>query len=114
MKKLVSIFFMVARLVSVPALMSTAHADPISPASDPIALAELGAKTSVQYHGEGLSVVATPDGARLRCVFQKLEGEVTREGLWLASTAEPSLGEKFRLTASALGRGDELMRLPTN
>ena len=27
--------------------------------------------------GDGLSVAPTPEGARLRCVFQKLEGRVT-------------------------------------
>jgi hypothetical protein len=37
-------------------------------------------------------------------VFQKLEGEVTREGLWLTSTAEPSQGEHFRVVATGVGR----------
>ncbi len=38
--------------------------------------------------GDGLSISATQDGARLGCVFQRLEGEATPEGLWLTSTVE--------------------------
>ena len=72
--------------------------------SEPIPIDRLGAVAGKQYQGDGLSVTATPDGARLRCVFQRLEGQVTREGLWLTSTAEDSKGERFRLVAVALGR----------
>ncbi len=56
--------------------------------------------------GDGLSVAATPEGARLHCVFQKLEGQVTREGLWLNSTTGASKGERFHVVASAVGRSD--------
>jgi hypothetical protein len=35
---------------------------------------------------DGLAVSPTEGGAGLRCVFQRLEGEATREGLWLTST----------------------------
>ena len=41
-----------------------------------------------QYSGEGLSVVATESGAKLTCLFQRLEGEVTETGLRLWSTVE--------------------------
>ena len=47
---------------------------------------QIGAKAGSDYHGQGLSVAATGDGARLHCVFQRLEGEATAEGLWLVST----------------------------
>ena len=57
--------------------------------SAPIPVDQFGAVAGKQYQGDGLSVVATPDGVRLRCVFQRLEGEVTNEGLWLSSTARP-------------------------
>jgi len=40
----------------------------------------------------------------LRCVFQRLEGETTREGVWLSSTAEGNPGDKFCVRATALGR----------
>src|SRR3989442_13282641 len=58
--------------------------------SSAIPLEQIGATVEKQYKGDGLSVCATPGGARLRCGFQKIEGEVAREGLWLTSTAEES------------------------
>lgn len=57
-----------------------------------------------QHQGDGLSVTATLDGALLRCTFQRLEGEVTPEGLWLASTAKDDSRERFRVFAVAVGR----------
>jgi hypothetical protein len=51
-----------------------------------------------------LSVTATPEGARLRCTFQRLEGEVTRDGLWLRSTTGNAAGERLRVRAMAVGR----------
>jgi hypothetical protein len=80
--------------------------------SEPIPVAELGAKAGAQYQGDGLSVAPTPEGAHLRCVFQKLEGQVTPEGLWLVSTVEPQTGEKFRVVARAVGRPGALTALP--
>ena len=62
----------------------------------PIPMDQLGAVAGKQYQGDGLSVTATPDGARLRCVFQKLEGQVTPQGLWLVSTVEPQTEEVWR------------------
>src|SRR5215472_5247348 len=50
---------------------------------EPIAWEQIGAKAGADYHGEGLSVVPTAAGARLRCAFQRLDGEATGEGLWL-------------------------------
>jgi len=44
----------------------------------------------------------------LRCVFQRLEGEATREGLWLTSTVIPlggTVNDRFRLLAVEVGRG---------
>lgn len=75
-------------------------------------MAELGTKAGEQYHGDGLSVAKTPEGARLSCVFQKLDGQVTPEGLWLTSTAEPQTGGKFRVVACAVGRAGVLPALP--
>jgi hypothetical protein len=65
---------------------------------------QLGAVAGKQYQGDGLSVSATADGARLRCAFQRLEGQVTREGLWLSSTADGSPGDRFRVRAINVGR----------
>ncbi len=65
---------------------------------------QLGAVAGKQYQGDGLSVIATPDGASLRCAFQRLEGQVTREGLWLSSTTDNHSGERFRVMAMEVGR----------
>jgi len=94
------------------------HAAGTPPPSAPIPLAELGAKVGAQYQGDGLAIQPTPDGASLRCVFQKLEGEATPEGLWLTSTAKESANDRFRVVAVAVGRerrssivGDEVTSL---
>ncbi len=57
-----------------------------------------------QYFGDGLAVVPTPDGAQLRCVFQRLDGHVTTNGLWLASTKDGVKGEPFRVIVRDVGR----------
>jgi hypothetical protein len=68
-----------------------------------IPFSDLGARATANYQGDALGVTATADGARLRCGFQKLDGQATPEGLWLEST-KPSAAGRLRLTASALGR----------
>ncbi len=71
-----------------------------------VLISEIGAKAGTQYHGDGLKVASSPDGASLYCVFQRLEGHVTREGLWLSSSAEGSNGARFRVVATEVGRAD--------
>ena len=73
-----------------------------SPRSDAPRLAwpQIGAKAGADYQGDGLSVRPTAEGARLRCVFQRLEGEATREGLWLTSTLTNGVSDRFRVTAA--------------
>ena len=66
---------------------------------------QLGAKAGADYQGDALAVIPTADGARLRCVFQQLEGEATREGLWLTSTITNAVTDRFRLVAVEVGRG---------
>lgn len=70
----------------------------------PIPWNEIGAAAGKQYQGDGLAVAATEEGARLHCVFQKLEGHATRDGLWLVSTTAGAPGGRFRVTALAVGR----------
>jgi hypothetical protein len=77
-------------------------------ASQTIAWSEIGAKAGADYQGDGLAVSPTADGTRLRCIFQRLEGEATREGLWLISTAEGNSGDKFRVSATAVERPPSL------
>ncbi len=64
---------------------------------------QIGAKAGADYHGDGLNVIAGGNGARLHCVFQRLEGEATSEGLWLASTVTNPPGDRFRVVAVAVG-----------
>src|SRR5262245_61862021 len=66
----------------------------------PIHFAQLSAKAGADYHGDGLAVSCTAEGARLRCVFQRLEGEATREGLWLTSTVTNAVNDRFRVMAA--------------
>ena len=96
--------------VTFAVLMPSAHTllatPPVASHSQSIPMDQLGAVAGKQYQGDGLSVSATPDGARLRCAFQRLEGQVTREGLWLRSAADGSAGEGLRVRAVAVGRAD--------
>ncbi len=71
---------------------------------------QLGAKAGADYQGDGLAVSSTADGARLRCVFQRLQGEVTREGLWLTSTVTNAVNDRFRIVAAAVGRDGDVKR----
>src|SRR5258708_7156738 len=73
----------------------------------PIPFSELGASVGAQYQGDDLSVAPTPEGARLRCVFQKLEGQATAEGLWLNSTANGAKGDHFRVMAVSVTRSPD-------
>ncbi|MCX6926097.1 MAG: hypothetical protein NT154_23245, partial [Verrucomicrobia bacterium] len=67
-----------------------------------------------QCSGAGLAVGAGEDGAvRLRCAFQRLEGEVTGEGLWLTSTVDGAGADRFRVVADYVGRdGGAMVALP--
>jgi hypothetical protein len=110
-KNLTSLPWLAAGLVCLASVPAVGAQSPRQ-SSEAIPVSELGAKAGAQYQGDGLSVTPTPKGARLRCIFQKLEGFVTREGLWLTSTAEPQTGEKFRVVARAVGRAGALAALP--
>ena len=65
---------------------------------------QIGAKAGADYKGDGLAVSPTESGARLHCVFQRLDGEATPEGLWLTSTTTNTPSDRFRVTARAVGR----------
>ena len=68
---------------------------------------QIGTKAGADYQGDGLAVTPTGSGARLHCVFQRLDGEATPEGLWLTSTVTNTLSDRFRVTAMAVGRAPE-------
>ena len=87
-----------------PSLPGPATTPPAA-TNQPIAWSDLGTKATAQYSGDGLTVFAAADGAvRLRCAFQKLDGEVTREGLWLNSTVPGAAASRFRVVADRVGR----------
>ena len=65
---------------------------------------QIGAKAGANYQGDGLAVTPNGEGARLHCVFQRLDGEATPEGLWLTSTVTNTPSDRFRVTAMAVGR----------
>src|SRR2546430_6613803 len=52
---------------------------------------EIGANAGADYPGAGLAVMPAAVGARVGCVFQKMEGEGTREGFWLELTGTKAL-----------------------
>jgi hypothetical protein len=65
---------------------------------------QLSAKAVAGYRGDGLAITPTPEGARLKCVFQRLEAEATIQGLWLTSTVTNQAGDRFQVKAVAVGR----------
>jgi hypothetical protein len=87
-----------------------------SPAAKPAAIpwSQIGATATQPYSGDELGVGASAGCARLRCGFQRLEGEATGEGLWLTSMVTGQANDRFRLVAAAVGRaGAEGSPLPT-
>jgi hypothetical protein len=90
-----------------PAALVLALTGPARAETPPAAipLSDIGAKATADYQGNALAITATSDGVRLRCGFQKLEAEVTPEGLWLESTA-PGAAGKLRLVARSVGRAE--------
>src|SRR5258708_28183294 len=75
-----------------------------APAKSSIPWSQIGAKAGADYHGDGLVVSPTAEGARLRCVFQRLGGEAPREGLWLNSSAAHEGSGRFPVTPAEGGR----------
>src|SRR6202012_295341 len=74
-----------------------------TPSKNAIPWNQVGAKAGANYQGEALSLVATETGARLRCDFQRMDGEATGEGLWLISTVSNRPADRFRGMALAGG-----------
>lgn len=86
---------------------------PPLPAQDPsrnIPVDMLGAEAQKRYAGDGISITPTADGARLRSILQRLEGNATTTGLWLSSTAEEDVVKpnQFCVMAASVGRGHEM------
>ena len=86
--------------------MSVTQAADMSATNTPSAIPwnQIGATAGADYKGDGLAVTSTGSGARLHCVFQRLDGEATPEGLWLTSTVTNTVSDRFRIVAAAVGR----------
>lgn len=69
-----------------------------------ISFAQIGVEVEKQYHGDGIAVIPTRQGARLKAAFQKLEADATAEGLWVVSTEEPHQPDRLRVRARSVGR----------
>jgi hypothetical protein len=92
---------------------SSKTAQPQIPSGENIPFSELGTRAGKQYSGEALSVIATQTGAQLRTDFQRLQGEVTEQGLALESSVAGQPRERFALRADAIGReGGSAVALP--
>ena len=87
--------------------LTPAAAMPATNAPTAIPWNEIGAQASANYHGDGLAVMPAGSGARLHCVFQRLDGEATPEGLWLTSTVTNTVNDRFSVTAMAVRRALE-------
>lgn len=72
--------------------------------SAPIPAEQVGMVAERQYRGDGASVEATIEGARLNCRFQRIEGEATSEGLWLSSLPGQFGEGRLRVIAREVGR----------
>src|SRR5215471_5711065 len=65
---------------------------------------QIGAAAGADYKGDGLSVTSTGTGARLHCIFQRLDGEATPQGLRLISTVTNGIRDGVCVTAVEIGR----------
>src|ERR1039458_6127685 len=104
-----TLFTISALVVSLGLKLSGASAAQTNDTAIPFS--QIGAVASQHYTGEGLSIVQSAEGASLRCVFQKLEGRVNCQGLWLTSEAGGSNSTSFRVISESVGR-ERCMPLP--
>jgi hypothetical protein len=97
-----AVLFLLAGLFAMRVTQAADLAAPNTPGA--ISWNAIGAKAGADYKGDGLAVTPTESGALLHCVFQRLDGEATPEGLWLASTVANTVSDCFRVTAVEVGR----------
>src|SRR5579859_1117180 len=101
-------------LLILPALLATSvtQAADMATTNTPNSIPwnQIGAKAGADYKGDGLAVSPTEPGASLHCVFQRLDGEATSEGLWLTSTVTNTANDRFRVAAVEVGRKASMER----
>lgn len=84
---------------------------PSSPMPETIPWSEIGARADAQYAGDGLSILTSGGKTVLKSMLQRLEGEATAEGLWVASVSETEGGGRFRIRAESVGRTSDLRNM---
>lgn len=100
-----------AAAITILASSGIASTTPGSPTDKSVQWSELGRAAQAQYDGDGLSISSTDTGARLRCVFQRLNAQVSAQGLRLISTAPGNSHDRLSLRSASIGRTDSTMRL---
>ena len=102
---LISSFFLLLAQVSFAAAGNESlGAAPFGSSVDPIPFDQVATKLAGQYRGNELGIQATEKGAVLKCVFQKLNGIVAGDGLWVQSTVTNAPRGRFRVIADRIGR----------
>ena len=71
----------------------------------------LGEKALEQFGGKGRRITPTDRGVKLECLLQRLEGEVTPDGMTMLSTTKSGAGDQFTMKASGMGRENSLVKL---
>ncbi len=91
------ILCLLAAFLTTPAMAdSPAPAPGTGPTgSASIPVDQLGAAAQKQYSGDGIGITPTANGARLKALFQRLEGEATTERLWVRSTGKEANAEAW-------------------
>lgn len=80
-------------------------AENLTPRPRSISWSDVGAIATTAHAGAGLEVLALPGGSlRINCAYQRLEGDITPEGLWLTSTSSGTPHHRFRVVARAVSR----------
>jgi len=72
------------------------------PAAEPQSSPQTAVQADVGCRDQGLGISFTEGGARLRCEFQRLEGEATGAGLWLVSTMTDQPDDRFQIKAATV------------
>src|SRR5579884_164139 len=84
------------------------QAAPMRTRRTPIPFDQIGTTANRQAVSKNLFLFPSTDGASIRCTFQKLEGRVNSNGLWLSSTTGASNGTPCRIIAQSFGREDSV------
>ncbi len=68
-----------------------------------VTLSDSTVRLGAESLGKGTAVFADAAGARLHCLFQRLDGEATAQGLWLTSMVTNTVIDRFRVRSVGIG-----------